>query len=172
MQDSLAKCFGRFCRTTNVMMIPLVIFAFGWAAHWLMSWRVMVGLSVGVIAYRLLERTFHVRMHTAPNSPFYKTHHAHHDNPSPENGCPEPWVMAMYCLISLVVWWTNLPMFAGVWLGVISMLCWYEWFHFLCHCNYSPKTRYGWQVRVNHNLHHVHDVDGYYEMLFPRRRSK
>jgi hypothetical protein len=172
MQDSLSKCFLRFCRTNNVAMIPLVMSAICLAIANLPSWRVAVGIAVGVLAYRLLERTFHVQMHTVPHTPFYASHHNHHDNPTPENGVPGLWVMAVYGVISLAVWWAGLPWLAGVWLGVVLMLAWYEWFHFLCHCNYSPKTKYGWQVRVNHNLHHVHDDGAYYEMLFPKRRTK
>jgi len=172
MQDSLAKCFIRFCRTTNVMMLPLLAMSCWLAIESFPAWRVSLGIVVGVVAYWMLEKTFHVRMHKVESSPFYATHHIHHDHPTPENGCPKLWVMAMYAAITAAVWWLSLPLFSGVWFGILSMLSWYEWFHFLCHCNYSPLTKYGWEVRINHNLHHVHDVDDYYEMLFPKRRTK
>lgn len=170
-QQSLLSCFIRFCKTTNVLMIPLVGFAIYIATssshHILMS----VGVAAGVAAYYFLESKFHVDMHVKPLSPFFKTHEHHHENPTPETGCPEPWMFVFYFFVSMTIYSLATPILSGVWCGVAVMLFLYEWCHFLCHCNYKPKTKWGWAIRTNHLKHHNYDDTDFYEMIFVNRRN-
>jgi hypothetical protein len=50
---------------------------------------------------------------------------------------------------------------------VLVMLSVYEFIHFSCHCNYTPKTWWGWSVRTNHLQHHKLQSADRYAMSFP-----
>lgn len=160
------KHFIRFCKTKNVLMIPHLIAAYAIAAQHPYHLAV-IGVVLGTIAYRCLERYFHEQMHVNPRSPFYTLHRLHHEDPTPETSVPEYWTFAFYFVTTIAVALAGRPIIAGIWCGVFNMIFWYEWIHFLCHCNYKPKTRYGWEIRINHLLHHNYDWDSHYEMLFP-----
>lgn len=147
-------------------MIPLLIAAILIALQH-PAYLVVPGFVIGTVFYRMSERYFHVQMHVNPRSPFYMLHTLHHQRPSPETSPPEYWTFAFYFAITISIALAGRPVISGIWLGVFNMLFWYEWIHFLCHCNYRPMTQYGWEIRINHLLHHNHDWDSHYEMLFP-----
>lgn len=158
----------RFIRSRNVLMLLLFVRA---ACNITLAWQYALGLVVGVLAYCLLETKFHRDMHESKWSPFHQSHKEHHDDPTPETGCPQYWLFAMYFVISGTVTLISRPGLSGFWAGIVIMLLAYEIVHFACHCPYQPKTRWGWRVRINHNLHHRLDDSTYYELLFPKRRD-
>lgn len=162
--SSLSSCFYRFCRTKNVLMIPLVVCSYLIALQHSFPLS-LIGTLLGLSAYIALERYFHAQMHENEKSPFYTLHRIHHRAPSPENGCPEYWTFAFYFFVTLSIYLLHRPIIAGGWFGITYMLFWYEWIHFLCHCNYKPKTKYGWRIRRNHLRHHYVDSNTDHEML-------
>ena len=104
-------------------------------------------------------------------TPFRKTHDRHHDEPTTETGLPDTWVIGVYFLNSVLC--------AFLWPGlytahatVLVMLSVYEFIHFSCHCNYEPKTWWGWSVRVNHLQHHKLQSADRYAMSLPIVRVK
>lgn len=132
----------------------------------------VLGFVLGSLAYRILERHFHVEMHRNSRSPFFTLHRIHHANPLPENGCPEYWTFLFYFFVTTTVYLLNeaytTPILCGIWFGITNSLFWYEWIHFLCHCPYAPLTRYGASIRNNHLAHHYENSSAYYEMLYPK----
>jgi hypothetical protein len=169
-QNNLSRCLIRFLSTAEVNLVAVWIVLAGVAAFKLPEhWKLMVpGYVFGVLAYIATERTAHRRMHEAPRSLFYASHQNHHRQRTPESGVPEYWLFAFFWSITAVFLCFNLVGLWGVWFGVATMLLLYEIVHFLCHCNYRPKTRFGWRIRVNHLKHHNYDSTQYYDMLFPR----
>lgn len=124
------------------------------------------GVVVGTLSYLALEAYTHRRMHENPHSPFHQSHAAHHANPTPKNGVPELWVFAVYAAILLVAGYLQRPFLSGACLAGLCWLMAYEWIHYLCHCPYTPKTKLGWRIRVNHNKHHRLDDSKFYELLW------
>ena len=119
-----------------------------------------------VLAWIPLEYFFHrYLMHEWILTPFRKTHDRHHDNPCPETGLPDTWVVVMYCLISLVSLFTTSGICTG-WTTVLCMLLWYEFAHYACHTSYKPNTWWGWCIRANHLQHHS-NLPHRYALLFP-----
>jgi hypothetical protein len=159
----------RFIRSRNVLMLAMLALV---ACDISLTWQYALGFAVGVLAYRLLETKFHRDMHESRWSPFRGAHKEHHDNPTPETGCPHYWVFAMYFAIDTGVSLISRPGLSGLWAGIFAMLFAYEVVHFVCHCRYRPRTEWGWRVRVNHLLHHRLDDSTRYELLFPKRASK
>jgi len=99
-------------------------------------------------------------------TPFRKTHDRHHDEPTTETGLPDLWVIADYYLLSLAFAFAT----SGIYTAhatVLVMLSAYEFIHFTCHCNYTPKTWWGWSVRTNHLQHHNLQSADRYAMSFP-----
>lgn len=170
---TLRSCFVRFCRSRNFWMFPIVGFA-GYTATLqilIAPWLTLLGIVLGLLAYRALERHFHVQMHNSRRSPFYRSHGRHHENPTPETGCPEHWLLVVYAAVNPLLLWAQLPITTGIWFSIIFALLVYEWVHFLCHCNYRPKTKLGWKIRTNHLKHHNFDDTQFYEMLFPKTKD-
>lgn len=168
---TLTDCFIRFLASRNKWLIPIWILAL--TSLWWLAYaplRASVGLGIGLASYVILEAWFHEQMHIARWSPFHKTHKRHHDDPTPETGVPEAWVFWMYLVVTVFLMVS--PVLSNMWLGLFTMLCAYEWVHFLCHCNYRPKTKRGWRIRVNHLKHHYYDETSRYEMIFPGRLQK
>lgn len=160
------KHFVRFCTTLEVLHFPLLGFALLnvlWTFHWFGTW---LGVNLGIVLYAMVEAYVHRGMHKNRFSPFYYPHRNHHVNPTPETGVPRWWTFAGYALISYLVFWRQGAYLSGLWFGILIMLTVYEWVHFLCHCNYRPKTKWGWRVRVNHLQHHNFDQNSRYELLF------
>lgn len=167
-RQSLTECFVRFCRTRNILLIPLLALSTVTASlHLSHPARLIGGMLVACLIYYFIEAKLHEGMHSG--GPFHGSHKFHHDNPSPESGVPRPWLFVVYGIITLMVGLLPLPMLAGAWLSTIIMLSGYEWFHFLCHCNYKPMSKIGWRIRVNHLKHHNFDDTSNFEMLFPKR---
>ena len=160
------KHFIRFCGTLNVLHFPLL----GWTAyiayHAYNPILSIGGFIVGIIAYSILEVPIHKGMHLSPYSPFYYPHKFHHTHPSPETGVPRWWTFQGYFLITFLLSLDNFPFLSSLWLGILIMLTAYEWIHFLCHCNYRPKSKWGWRVRINHLQHHNLNSLSRYELLF------
>jgi uncharacterized membrane protein (GlpM family) len=99
-------------------------------------------------------------------TPFRKTHDRHHDEPTTETGLPDLWVIADYYLLSVAFVFAT----SGIYTAhatVLVMLSVYEFIHFSCHCNYTPKTWWGWSVRTNHLQHHKLQSADRYAMSFP-----
>lgn len=161
----------RFLGTLNGFLVPIGVACLYFLVTTFPNYpeRCIAGLLIGTIGYRCFEWFFHYQMHNDKWSPFYHSHHHHHLHPSPETGVPRWWVFVLYSAITLVV--CRFPLFLAIWTGVFYMLCAYEWIHFLCHCNYKPKTKWGWRVRINHLTHHNLDENSRYEMLFPRQSN-
>ena len=166
------KHFVRFCCTLEVLHFPLL----AWSAsiayqsfHPLLS---PLGFFTGFLAYYFLEVSFHKGMHLHPYSPFYAPHQYHHTHPFPETGVPRWWTFGMYILITLLIAFAFRPFLASTWLGILIMLTVYEWIHFLCHCNYRPRTKWGWKVRINHLQHHNLNPFSRYELLFLKDEKK
>lgn len=161
----------RFLLTLNGFLVPIAGLSIYFLVRTFPEYpeRCVPGLLIGLIGYRCLEWFFHYQMHVDKWSPFYESHHHHHNFPTPETGVPRWWVFVLYTTITLAV--CRFPLFLAIWTGVLLMLCAYEWIHFLCHCNYKPKTKWGWKVRVNHLTHHNLDETTRYELLFPKRSS-
>lgn len=124
------------------------------------------GLVVGTVLYVVLEAYTHRQMHVSPHSPFRNSHAAHHANPTPKSGVPELWVFAVYAAIICVAAYLQRPFLAGACLSALTWLMAYEWIHYLCHCPYTPKTKLGWRIRINHNKHHKLDDSKFYELLW------
>lgn len=149
----------RFIRSRNGLMIPLLI-----GSAWVpWTWLTLLGWVLGVIVYTLLEAKFHRDMHRG--GPFFKSHKRHHDNPTPESGCPELWLFGVYYLVLGLVIYLQGPMISGFWLGIVCMLFLYEYIHFLCHTPYKFKTKYGRRIKRNHLKHHHISPNAHYEML-------
>ena len=166
------KHFYRFCCTLDVLHFPLILAA-AYAAY--QSYNPILsplGLLAGFLAYYFLEVSFHRGMHLNRYSPFYTPHQYHHTHPSPETGVPRWWTFGMYGIITFLIHLTSRPFVASTWLGILIMLTTYEWIHFLCHCNYRPKTKWGWRVRINHLQHHNLDQLSRYELLFLKDEKK
>ena len=125
-----------------------------------------IGLVVGTLLYLILEAYTHRQMHVNPHSPFHHTHAAHHADPTPETGVPELWVFVVYVALLLLAAYLQRPFFSGVYLSALTWLMGYEWVHYLCHCPYTPKTKVGWRIRINHNKHHKLDDARFYELLW------
>lgn len=148
----------RFLRTANVILAIAVAIC-----GYQMTLAALPWTLAGIAAYAALERKFHRDMHEVRWSPFHQSHMRHHDKPTPETGVPYLWVQLMYVALAVC----PLPeRLVGVRMGIFACLLAYEWVHFLCHCNYRPKTKMGWRIRVNHLKHHNHDPSSHYEMLF------
>ena len=128
------------------------------------------GVIIGALAYMFSEAFAHRYMHQ-PGTIFYRSHTAHHAKKTPESGLPERWLYFAYLGIAIFLVSFNLPILQGVYLGLMVYLTTYEYIHFLCHCNYKPKTRLGWRIRVNHLKHHNHDEQQHFELMFLRKKS-
>jgi len=168
-QLSLIRHAIRFCKTLNVLFLPLVFWALVevWVtAGWVLT---PIGLVLAVVAYYFSEALTHRQMHLSRWSPFYSSHWIHHQNPTPETGVPKDWLFMIYFLVMAGVSYLERPVVSGMALGLVLMLGTYEWVHFLCHCRYRPKTRWGWRVRINHLQHHNFPTTRY-EMLFLKRK--
>jgi Fatty acid hydroxylase superfamily len=155
------KNLVRFARTADLFLIVAV----GICAYQ-MTLGAWPWAIAGILGYAIMERKFHRDMHELKWSPFHGSHMRHHDEPTPETGVPYLWVQAMFIAIAVC------PMpyrLTGFRMGVFACLLAYEWVHFLCHCNYRPKTKMGWRIRVNHLKHHNHDPDNHYGLLFVRK---
>jgi len=109
-------------------------------------------------------------MHINKLSPFYKTHKDHHNNPTPESGVPYTWIFLLYFSITSFLILLKLDYTINFWYGIFISLCAYEWIHFLCHCNYKPKTALGWIIRINHLKHHNFDSTKFYELMYVKRK--
>lgn len=130
---------------------------------------VVIMLGIG-LAWPWLEWAAHKYfMHEWTSIPFYKSHARHHDNPTPSNGLPDPWVLIIYFAIPAVLCWYGFMWIASANLAILAMLAFYEFVHFSCHVNYRPRTGWGWRIRVNHLKHHRFDETRYMSMLFPAR---
>lgn len=154
-------------RESNAIFLWFVLLYLNWHNPAL----TIAGFLIGILAYTFFEEDMHRWMHTLKHSPFHKSHIRHHDHPSPETGVPDWWVFISYYCITFVMYYFQLKVMLSIWFGILTMLIAYEWVHYLCHCNYKPKTRIGWSIRVNHLLHHKHDSTTRYEMIFlkPKR---
>ena len=126
-----------------------------------------------VSAWPILEWFFHrFLMHEWTLLPFHQTHDRHHRFPSPETGLPDTWIVVTYFILPLMMWSFGLRYLLTLGVTVLAMLVVYEFVHFSCHCNYTPLSRWGWAVRVNHLQHHKLDETTNYAMLFPRRAKR
>ncbi len=168
----MIKHIIRFLSTLEILHIPLIL----WAGHNVSrsydSLLTPIGGIIGVIMYIFLEAKTHRGMHVNPYSPFYKSHHEHHDDPTPETGVPKWWTFAFYFAFTYFLTYFQLPLIRGAWFSILIMLTTYEFIHFLCHCNYRPKTKLGWRIRINHLQHHNFDPMSRFEMLFPKKETK
>lgn len=104
-------------------------------------------------------------------TPFRVTHDRHHDEPTTETGLPDTWVICLNFATSIIAAGT-LPGVYTAHATVQVMLSIYEFIHFTCHCNYEPKTWWGWSVRVNHLQHHKLQSADRYAMSLPIFRVK
>ena len=117
-------------------------------------------------AWPTLEWFFHRFLMHEWNCPMFRwTHARHHDNPTTDNGLPEPIVIWLYYVGGAV--FCCMPRMMTTYATVLCMLTAYEFIHFACHVNYKPKTWWGWAIRVNHLQHHRVNEHGQYAMLFP-----
>jgi H+/Cl- antiporter ClcA len=170
MQATLAHNTRRFFfGTYNVVFVIIIIglaIRVSFNAYWIVS---LVGVVGGAVVYMYSEALAHRRMHKS-GTLFFSSHTEHHLKKTPESGLPKPWVYLMYLAIGIVLSSFNLPLAQGFYLGLISYLSLYEYIHFLCHCNYRPKTRLGWRIRVNHLKHHNHDETQHFELMFLKKK--
>ena len=116
----------------------------------------------------VLEWLFHrYLLHEWTFLDFHRTHTRHHDNPTPDNGLPDTYVIIVYFVITVTLWVFSRVFLMTVNVAVLGMLMLYEFVHFSTHANYKPMTRYGWRVRTNHLRHHNLDETRGFSMLFP-----
>lgn len=171
MQQSLLVCTRRFfVGTYNIVLLFLLAGLTIRASTCDSFFLLIVGLVAGALAYMYSESFAHRRMHT-PGTPFYKSHSEHHLVKTPESGLPRPWLYLVYLMIGAALIALDVQILTGFYLGILAYLTVYEYVHFLCHCNYKPKTRLGWRVRINHLKHHNHNEHQHFELLFLKRRS-
>lgn len=104
-------------------------------------------------------------------TPFRKTHDRHHDEPTTRTGLPDLWVIGVYFVNSLLFVFTAPGLYTAH-ATVLVMLSAYEFIHFSCHCNYNPKTWWGWSVRTNHLQHHQLQSADRYAMSLPIFRTQ
>jgi hypothetical protein len=134
---------------------------------WVFGSRDLIIAASIIAAWPLLEYSAHRWfLHEWTWTPFRKSHDRHHEHPSTDTGLPEPWVIAVYFLNSVIFAFT-LPGLYTAHCSVLAMLSIYEFIHFSCHCNYTPKTWWGWSVRINHLTHHNLDRPSRYAMSLP-----
>jgi len=125
-----------------------------------------------VLAWPTLEYFFHRWVFHEWNwTPFRKTHDRHHDDPTTETGLPDPWVICLYFAFSVNFAFTT-PGLYTAYCTVLVLLSAYEFIHFSCHCNYTPKTWWGWSVRTNHLQHHHLQSADRYAMSLPILRTQ
>lgn len=127
-----------------------------------------------ILLWPTLEYVFHRWVfHEWSWTPFRFTHDRHHDNPTTDTGLPDLWVIGMYFVNSILFAFTT-PGIYTAHCTILVMLCMYEFIHFSCHCDYTPKTWWGWSVRINHLQHHKLNRPSRYAMSLPiiRESSK
>jgi hypothetical protein len=134
---------------------------------WAFGTRDLIIVASLIVAWPMLEYSAHRWfLHEWTWTPFRKSHDRHHEHPSTDTGLPEPWVILMYFVNSLIFAFT-LPGLYTAHCSVLVLLSIYEFIHYSCHCNYSPWTHWGWSVRTNHLLHHNLDRPSRYAMSLP-----
>lgn len=134
---------------------------------WPVGTRDLIIAGSIILAWPTLEYVFHRWVfHEWSWTPFRKTHDRHHDEPTTETGLPDLWVIVVYFVNSLLFAFTTPGLYTAH-AAVLVMLSAYEFIHFSCHCNYEPKTWWGWSVRVNHLQHHKLQSADRYAMSFP-----
>jgi len=139
---------------------------------WPVGTRDLIIAGSIVLAWPTLEYVFHRWVfHEWSWTPFRKTHDRHHDEPTTETGLPDLWVIGVYFLNSLLFALTTPGLYTAH-ATVLVMLSAYEFIHFSCHCNYTPKTHWGWSVRTNHLQHHRIEHGDRYAMSLPIFRVK
>jgi len=139
---------------------------------WPFTTRDWVIAGLIVAAWPTLEYVFHRWVfHEWSWTPFRKTHDRHHDEPTTETGLPDLWVIGVYFLNSLLFALTTPGLYTAH-AAVLVMLSAYEFIHFSCHCDYDPKTHWGWSVRTNHLQHHRIEHGDRYAMSLPIFRVK
>lgn len=127
------------------------------------DWMILFSI---VLAWPVLEYIAHrYFMHEWILTPFRKTHDRHHDNPCPETGLPDLWVIYSYFINSVVLAFTTPGLYTAH-VTILIMLLWYEFAHYACHTTYKPNTWWGWCIRANHLQHHS-DLPNRYALLFP-----
>ena len=134
---------------------------------WPFTTRDWIIAGLIVLAWPTLEYVFHRWVfHEWSWTPFRKTHDRHHDEPTTETGLPDLWVIGDYYLLSVAFAFTT-PGIYTAHATVLVMLSAYEFIHFSCHCNYTPKPWWGWSVRMNHLQHHAIKSGDRYAMSLP-----
>ena len=106
-------------------------------------------------------------MHRWTFLPIHFTHTRHHNNPTPQNGLPDSWIIIVYNIIPFALFLTPFNNLKTLWASIITLLTIYEFCHFSTHTNYKPTTYLGWAIRLNHLQHHFHDQNKSFAMLFP-----
>jgi len=123
--------------------------------------------STIVILWPVIEYSSHRWiLHEWSWTPFRKTHDRHHANPTTSTGLPDMWVIVLYYINSILLIFTTSGLYTA-YTTILVMLSIYEFIHFSCHCNYTPKTWWGWSVRINHLQHHKLESRDRYAMSLP-----
>lgn len=145
-------------------IVSIIVRLVSWPLVWLDAiWAVCI-----VASWPWLEWFAHrFLMHEWRFTGFRFTHDRHHANPTTDTGLPDRWIIAMYWINTFVFPWFDMPRLYTIHTVVLCMLTLYEFSHFSCHCNYQPRTWWGWAVRINHLQHHKLESRDRYALLFP-----
>jgi len=151
----------------GLIWLSAIVAVIARTALWPLEARDLVIAGLIVAAWPTLEYIFHRWVfHEWTWTPFRHTHDRHHDEPTTETGLPDLWVIVMYFASSLLFSFAT-PGIYTAHATVLVMLSVYEFIHFSCHCNYTPKTWWGWSVRTNHLQHHKLKHGDRYAMSLP-----
>jgi hypothetical protein len=164
--------FAFACGKGGVIVLSALLAVALRIALWSLSLRDLAIAGSIVLAWPTLEYVFHRWFfHEWSWTPFRKTHDRHHDHPTTDTGLPDWWVICMYFVNSALFAFTTPGLYTAH-CTVLVLLSAYEFIHFSCHCNYTPKTWWGWSVRINHLQHHKLQNADRYAMSLPIFRSK
>jgi hypothetical protein len=167
MTDDLHTCFFRFLRTRESILFLLLGVVVYFNTYTYLS---MLGIVIGIVLYVITEKSAHIAMHHNKCNPFYMTHRIHHSTHTPESGIPQWWLFGVYGLVTIISILLHRPFFSGLWIGVLCMLILYEWIHYLYHCDYTPRTRLGNNLRQHHLQHHVNPSTNF-EVIIPTKEK-
>lgn len=132
--------------------------------HWLDG----LVAAIPVVGWPILEFVVHkYQMHHIPG-PVFDDHHRHHDHPfDARSGITPIEYTGLVLMIGSLFIWLQTPLLASVMVGVLSMLLFYDWIHYLIHTTHKPLTWWGRKVLTNHRAHHFRDDTRFNGLLFP-----
>lgn len=142
-----------------------------WFAYQGLSFRWYEPLAtiVFLLGWPVWEVIVHkYEMHTWKSDPLYDVHQIHHRAPYDSKFALVPFRQILFFMVLQFTYaWLQLPTIMTIHIGVMGMLCLYEYMHYGAHTNKKPRTRYGRWVQSNHRNHHFANEDSHMGLLFP-----